>query len=343
MFSKNPVTISLIAINTLVFAFIAWQQQSFSLNTAADVVAILHAGANFNPLVMDGEYWRLVSNMFLHFGFIHLAVNMYGLWQLGELLEPGIGSGRYAILYFICGLSAGIASLFFNVLVISAGASGAIFGLYGFLLGAQIISFYKDKQRLKQVLMSFGIFVAINALIARGVSVDMAGHVGGAVAGFIIAFCHFKLRILKTHKELAIALVVVTLFVFAVPKIQLEYYNAFRRLVDLERRSEEVLNSNAENGLRRDSLVRIGAQWKGLQANLKNMNNVPSALESDVATLTQFSARRATKFSYHIHLIDKKEMYRDSLNALDAQFKKISLEHPIGFLFVESGAEQPSK
>jgi rhomboid protease GluP len=343
MFSKNPVTISLIAINALVFAIIAWQQQSFSLNTSADIIAILHAGANFNPLVMEGEYWRLVSSMFLHYGFFHLAVNMYGLWQLGEFLEPGMGSGRYAILYFICGLAAGIASLFFNVLVSSAGASGAIFGLYGFQLGAQLISYYDDKQKLKRVLLSFGIFVAINALIARQVQVDMAGHIGGAVAGFIVAVCHFKLRILKTHKELAATLIAMTFLLFAVPKTQLEYYNVFKSLVNLERKSVAMYESS-DNRVLRDSLVSFETQWKDLDNRLTNLDNVPTSLASDIDTLSKLTNRRVAQVSSIIQLIDNNAPYRDNLKALSAELaQKPSLKHPLGFLLIEQDEEQSAK
>ena len=136
---RQPVTIVTIAINVLVFAVLAWHLQSLMMNKGSDVIAILQAGANLNPFTLGGQPWRIITSMFLHFGIIHVVVNMYALWNLGTLLEPGIGSLRFTLLYVITGLSSGIASLIFNEYVISAGASGAIFGLYGYVLGAELI------------------------------------------------------------------------------------------------------------------------------------------------------------------------------------------------------------
>jgi membrane associated rhomboid family serine protease len=126
---KTLATYVLIGINVVVFAWLAWQQQSLLMNTQADSLAILWGGANFNPLTLNGEPWRLVTSMFLHFGILHLAVNMYGLYSLGIGLEPAVGTPRFLLVYLLCGLASGIASLVFNVYVISAGASGAIFGI----------------------------------------------------------------------------------------------------------------------------------------------------------------------------------------------------------------------
>lgn len=343
MLSKNPVTIALIVLNVLVYAFMAWRQQSIGLNTNADTIAILHAGANFNPFVMEGDYWRLISCMFLHYGFLHLAVNMYGLYQLGELLEPGIGSGRYALLYFICGVAASIASLVFNTLVASAGASGAIFGLYGFMLGAQIISFYNDKQRLKQVLTSFAIFVVINALIARGVNVDMAGHIGGAVAGLIIAFCHFKLRILKTHKELAAALVAVSLLVFAVPKDQLNYFHRFGEIISLERRIDEVYKSAKSERALKDSLNQFAASWKNVENQFLDATNFPRGVQSDAAVLAKHANLRNLEIQYQLKFVDGRPAYGDSVKAVGDRIEKnLKLEHNIGYIFASAEKTNPT-
>src|SRR5687768_9694385 len=108
MKSRYPVTLILIGANVVVFALIAWQQKNLLMNTSADALAILRAGANLNPFTLGGQPWRIISCVFLHFGIIHLAVNMYGLFALGSMLEPGIGSTRFVVLYFICGLAASI-------------------------------------------------------------------------------------------------------------------------------------------------------------------------------------------------------------------------------------------
>src|SRR5688572_31520402 len=178
--SKTPIaTYILIGINVLVFAWLAFQQQSLMMNNTADVLAILNAGANHNPFTLGGQPWRMITSMFLHFGIVHLLVNMYALYVLGTGLEPALGTTRYLLVYFFCGIAAGLASLIFNIFTPSAGASGALFGLFGYRLGAEIIGSFHDRQKLSAVFLNFLIFVGINLYISTRVSVDMAGHIGG--------------------------------------------------------------------------------------------------------------------------------------------------------------------
>src|SRR6187402_929492 len=110
MIKKSIATFVLIALNVVVFAWLAWQQQSLLMDRSIDVLAIIQAGANINPLTLGGESWRMISSMFLHFGVFHLAANMFGLFSLGNSLEPRIGTLRFLLIYFICGVAASLAS-----------------------------------------------------------------------------------------------------------------------------------------------------------------------------------------------------------------------------------------
>ena len=185
--NKIGATLILIGLNVLVFAWVALKQQSLMMNTSMDALAILHSGGNLNPFTLGGQPWRIVTSMFLHFGIIHLAVNMYGLFSLGRTLEPALGIQRFLLVYFFCGIAAGIASLIFNVYIISAGASGAIFGLFGYSLGAEVISNSNDRKRLTSIVINFIVFVVINTFIAANINVDIAGHLGGCIAGVILS------------------------------------------------------------------------------------------------------------------------------------------------------------
>ena len=92
-------------------------------------------GAMYTPMVMEGQYWRLFSSMFLHFGFEHLAYNMFSLFFLGDILESIVGPVRYLIIYLIGGLGGNLVSFYMSIqsesYKISAGASGAIFAVMG--------------------------------------------------------------------------------------------------------------------------------------------------------------------------------------------------------------------
>src|SRR5688572_30844307 len=190
--TKIPIsTYILLGINLSVFGLLALQQGTVMFDSDADAMAILRVGANFNPFTLGTQPWRILTSMFLHYGIIHLAVNMYALYTLGTLLEPAMGTTRFLLLYFFCGIAAGLASLIFLVFIPSAGASGALFGLFGYQLGAEIIGNFHDRRRLVNVFVNFVVFVLINGYIATKVNVDVAGHIGGFLAGLLATF-HFK-------------------------------------------------------------------------------------------------------------------------------------------------------
>jgi membrane associated rhomboid family serine protease len=334
MKSRYPVTLILIGINVVVFALIAWQQKTLLMSSNADVFAILNAGANLNPFTLGGQPWRIISCVFLHFGIIHLAVNMYGLFALGSMLEPGIGSYRFLILYFICGLAASIASLYFNIYVISAGASGAIFGLYGYQLGAELISTYHDREKLTRVLINFGIFVVINAFIAGQVSIDMSGHIGGAVAGLILAACHFKLGVLKSRTAMVIVLLVLPCLLFSVSKDQVHFYRIFQRVIHQESYTDKLFREIKDNSALKDSLQQVQAEWKNIHMAFRDLTNVRTALREDTATLYRYVMLRNREVDYRLHVLDQSYIYLDSIETVNARFDSLpKLQHIKNFNF----------
>jgi rhomboid protease GluP len=145
-------------------------------------------GANFGPaVVFDHQGWRLFTCMFLHFGLIHLLANMYCLGTAGPLVERFFGHFGFAALYLLSGLGGSIASLCVHPTSISAGASGAIFGVFGGLLGFLAIR-HRDVPTAVLRPMRGGAlaFVGYNTIFALGVpGIDMAAHLGGLVVGFL--------------------------------------------------------------------------------------------------------------------------------------------------------------
>ena len=125
--------------------------------------SVLKFGANFRPLTLQGEWWRLLSSCFIHFGIMHLLMNLYALLFIGLLLEPLLGSARFSVAYLLTGLTGSISSLYWHEMTVSAGASGAIFGLYGVFL-AMLTTRLIDEAKRKSLLMSIGIFVFYNLM-----------------------------------------------------------------------------------------------------------------------------------------------------------------------------------
>ena len=147
-------------------------------------------GANVAPL--HGQYWRLVASLFLHIGLLHLAVNSWALYQLGALFELWLGSLRLAVVFFVSGIAGSLASVIFTLgpaanHTVSAGASGAIFGI----LGALIAFLARRRDRLtpaaKSLLLQLLFWAALNVFLGISVAaIDNSAHMGGFAAGLLI-------------------------------------------------------------------------------------------------------------------------------------------------------------
>ena len=143
-------------------------------------------GALFRPAVANGEWWRIVTAMFLHLGIIHLLNNLVSLYFASLFLEPVLGSGRLLLLYMVSGIVASITSLWWNDTVLSVGASGAIFGLFGFLLALKLFGSQQLQLSMPFLILS-PIFIGINLIMGFiSPAVDNAGHVGGLLIGFVL-------------------------------------------------------------------------------------------------------------------------------------------------------------
>jgi rhomboid protease GluP len=181
--ARPHMTVLLIAINVLVF--LAMVLGSAGLwDTPGNVQ--LAWGANFGPATQDGEWWRLGSAMFIHFGMLHLAFNMWALWDGGHLVERMYGHLRFAMLYLASGLVGNLLSLVVQGNeAVSGGASGAIFGVYGallvFLWHARRSLHVEEFRWLFWGALAFSsISIALGFLIP---GIDNSAHIGGFVTG----------------------------------------------------------------------------------------------------------------------------------------------------------------
>jgi len=148
---------------------------------------LVHWGANVGAITFSGEWWRLLTNVFLHGGLMHIAFNMWALWNLGELCEALYGRWTFTAIYLICGLGASITSAAWHPYGPSVGASGAIFGLAGALIAAfKLGEFSVPRSALSGTLRSLGAFVVYNLIFGFLPGIDMAAHVGGLITGLIV-------------------------------------------------------------------------------------------------------------------------------------------------------------
>jgi membrane associated rhomboid family serine protease len=178
------VTRVLVIANVLVY--FAELAQGAGIN--ADSGSIFINGALYGPAVAQGDWWRLFTAAFLHYGPIHLALNMVALWWLGQPVEAALGRWRYLLLYIVAGLAGSAGALLFNPLSVTVGASGAIFGI----LGAMLVLEYQVTGSLAGQAMTL---IVINVAFSFAVSnISIGGHLGGLVAGILgtIAFVGFR-------------------------------------------------------------------------------------------------------------------------------------------------------
>lgn len=148
---------------------------------------LVRYGARFNPyIILYGEWWRFITPMFVHVGLMHIVVNAVSMYYLGVLSERLFGHWRFLVIYLVSGIAGNVASFVFKPEVVSAGASTAIFGLLGaFLLLGDV---FRDNPTVRMLARQFLAMAVINlAFNLFDSQVDMAGHIGGLLGGFLIA------------------------------------------------------------------------------------------------------------------------------------------------------------
>lgn len=178
-----PCTILLAAINVIVFFILTSQGMT------EDGLFLLEHGAMYVPRIMEDEdYYRLFSSMFLHFGFEHLMNNMVTLVLLGWNLEIEIGKFKFLVIYILSGLGGNFLSAWYELWTadysISAGASGAIFGVIGALLYVAM----RNRGRIGDISGRGIVFMIILSLYYGFTSsgVDNLAHIGGLITGFVL-------------------------------------------------------------------------------------------------------------------------------------------------------------
>ena len=157
---------------------------------------VMKWGATSTDAVTGGEYWRLWTSNYLHYGIIHLGVNMLSLNNIGRMLEQFIGWWRYLLLYTFTGICASAVSIWWNPFAVGVGASGAILGLVGILLAILTTNLIEKTVRVK-MLRSMAISAGLMILIGMQANVDNAAHLGGLASGMIGGY--FIFPELKAH------------------------------------------------------------------------------------------------------------------------------------------------
>jgi membrane associated rhomboid family serine protease len=180
-----PATMTLVGINVFVYLITAFQGGGISQPGGT----LFEKGALVGFLVADGEWWRLVTAMFLHASVLHLGFNTLALYWLGSIVEQAIGTWRFLLIYFASGLAGSAGALVFSsAFTPTVGASGAIFGIMGALL---VLEYHSTGSFAGQAM---GLIVINLALTFTIPNISIGGHLGGLVSGIVATFALVRTR-----------------------------------------------------------------------------------------------------------------------------------------------------
>lgn len=288
-------TPTLIGINVAIYLLITlaaggdrWQ----ALISGADVYTLLAFGAQNGELLKNGEWFRLITPAFVHIGLLHLAMNSYALWSVGMLVEKLYGSARFLAIYLLTAAGGSLAS-FINHSIkhddfgASAGASGAIFGLFG------VVAVFSYKYRgelpeqfLKNLKSGVLPAIAINLVIGFSIKyVDNAAHIGGLLTGALLAFlipyipANVEKRISRSGLAILAACIVVTLTCFAFayrqspPLMERQFVKVEAFLNNIESANAVIINIFRSISKNED--------WKPSPEDISQLTTVAEALEKN--------------------------------------------------------------
>jgi len=310
--------------------------------------SLIRWGADYGPrTITNGQWWRLLTSMFLHIGVIHIAFNMFVLWQVGPFVERLLGNAGFLVVYLVSGFAGALVSLAWNPYVVSAGASGAIFGLYGALLGFLLVR--RDSvpsEVLSPLIKNALIFIGYNAVYGFARSgTDVADHIGGLAGGFV---CGLVLSVPLTIEPLprrairntAIALGAAVLFAGAAVKLprpidlqaELQTFNAVEKKAlaafnaALSRvRTEKLSDDQLADALEKDVIP----NWVTEHNQLGRLKGLPERQAAVVSRLSNYMEARQGAWSLLVeglrkHDIDTVKQANAKQHEADALAKQIS-------------------
>jgi membrane associated rhomboid family serine protease/antitoxin component YwqK of YwqJK toxin-antitoxin module len=328
---KYPVTFTLLFINVMVFIVTYLQINSFA--EPAWTLHLLQHGAEFNPYTLDGQWYRLFTHMFLHANVLHILFNMYALYSVGTEVEGDVGLRKFLWIYFLSGIAAALVSLYWSLFTIGVGASGAIFGLFGFSLIRNLFRSRQLGQSMTPILINFVVFLGVNLYFARAMNADTSAHLGGLACGMIIGVLDSVGR--EWFWRLKIQYTFILLFVvlyFVLPRYQVTYFKFFQFVLATEDSAQQIFSKkNASDDEYRAAFKTNYSRWDTALQMLNHHAYVPKELHSDTFKLKQYIQLRKQENLFRIKLIERESyVYMDSIGiAQDSMRYFFPLDYPL--------------
>ncbi len=344
-------TYTIIAVNIIVFVLMVLDGAGIM-----DLNPLIHIkwGSNFTALTLSGDWWRLITSTFIHFGIIHVLMNMYCLYSIGVYLEPMLGKVKYVTAYLCTGVLASLVSLWWHTEgTNSAGASGAVFGMYGLFL-ALLTTDLIPKAVRDALLKSIGIFIFYNLAYGMKGGVDNAAHVGGLVSGFIFGYL-FVIGIKKEKEGLKASWVLPLVIVISIATTYLyleknkqpysarkeilsevdeakfkdndKFDKSYNEFVELQKNAVDVMmDSTLDNNSMKNKLISVSMQkWDKTMVILKEMQNmdVGKTKKNKAGSIIKYIELRKEEVLNYIDFIDEKNGAVENLDKTRTEINQI--------------------
>lgn len=330
MIQKFPATVVLLLINISVFIYTRYIIGTFSEPLWSQ--GLLFNGAEFAPLSLDKEWYRLFTHMFMHGSIAHLLFNMYALFIVGSEVERITGTKKFLLIYFICGFTASLASLYFNLFVVGVGASGAIFGLFGYSLVVDLVESRKSDKPVMPIVINFIIFLVINLLFAKALNADNAAHMGGLAGGIVLGVFSLLNASYQTIRVEWALIPVCGLLFSVLPKYQVTYFNFFQKILNIEDSTQALYKiPNLANEKFLERYKSYQPEWDSALLMLAAHTYLPEALNADTTKLKRYIELRKQESDFRILMIENESYrYMDSIEFAQEQMRPYyKLDYPL--------------
>ncbi|MBS1637417.1 MAG: rhomboid family intramembrane serine protease [Bacteroidetes bacterium] len=328
------VTPILIGINILIFILMVASGVSIM---SPGTEELMNWGANLGPVTLAGQWWRLISCCFIHIGIIHLALNMYALLYIGAILEPILGRFRFFSAYILAGICGSLVSALWNDPVVAAGASGAIFGMYGVYL-ALLTTNLIDRSRRNDQLASMVTFIGYNLIFGLKGGIDNAAHIGGLLGGAVIGYAFYPgLRPTATEdfkKKSSMAIIILALGVMSaayfIPNRMVSYESDLKQFTELESEALKLFDipETASAEMRIDFIKTKGLpNWEKCLAIVEQAkeHGLPESMANRNDVIIEYCKTRIESYELirNIYAGDTTAVAMSQLDSCNAQLTKL--------------------